>query len=262
MIRERCGVNRASRALRKSWGPSLVTVVLLTLTISITANASNLVVNGDFESNGGNGQIGFNTSATGWSVPAPPGSYTFLYAPGTADTTGANGQYGFNGIWGPGNGSNNGLPAASPTGGYFIAQDSAFQQGAISQTINGLTPGNSYTVSFWWAASQQEFFNGATQSQWQVSLGSQTQSTAFASIPNHGFSGWMSQSFTYTATNSSEVLSFFANGSPQVPPFALLDGVTLNANSSVPEPGTITLMATGLMGAIGAVRRYQSKKRG
>ena len=81
------------------------------------------------------------------------------------------------------------------------------------------------------------------------------------SIPSHGFSGWMYQSFSYTATSSSEVLSFFANGSPPVPPFALLDGVTLNANSSIPEPGTITLMATGLMGVIGAVRRYRLNKR-
>ena len=258
MNRARCGENYAVRAVRKLWGLHLAAVFLLSLTTSLPAFASNLVTNGSFESNGGNGQIGFNTSAMGWSVPAPPGSYTFLYAPGTADTTGATGQYGFNALWGPGNGAANGLPATSPDGGYFIAQDSAFQQGAISQTINGLTPGNSYTVSFWWAATQQEGFDGPTSSQWQVTLGSQTQSTAFANIPNHGFQGWMHQSFTYTATTSSEVLSFFANGSPQVPPFALLDGVTLNA---VPEPGTITLMATGLMGAIGAVRRYRAKKR-
>jgi hypothetical protein len=218
------------------------------------------VVNGDFETNGGNGQMGFNTTVTGWSINNP--SYTFVYGPGTADTTAAIGQYGFNALWGPGNGSANGLPATSPTGGYFIAQDSDFQQSAIYQTINGLTPGNSYTVSFWWAAAQQYTFYGPNQSQWQVSLGAQTQSTAFAAIPSQGFSGWMNQSFTYTATSSSEVLSFFANGSPPVPPFALLDGVTLNANSSVPEPGTITLIATGAMGVIGAVRRYQLKKRG
>jgi PEP-CTERM motif len=255
----RFGMDRATRTLGNPWALGLAAVALLALTISIPAVASNLVVNGSFEVNGGNGQIGFNTTASGWSVPAPPGSYTFLYAPGTADTTGATGQYGFNGLWGPGNGSNNGLPATSPDGGYFIAQDSDFQQGAISQTINGLTPGDSYTVSFWWAAAQQYTFNGPNQSQWQVSLGSQTQSTALVTIPSHGFSGWMFQSFTYTATSSSEVLSFFANGSPQVPPFALLDGVTLNA--STPEPGTLALLGSGLLGAAGFVRRYRIKKR-
>ena len=260
MNSERCGTNCVNGALCKPGIFSLAAVVLLSLTISVPAFANNLVVNGDFESNGGNGQVNYTTTLAGWSLNNP--SYTFVFAPGTADTTGANGQYGFLALWGPGNGSNNGLPATSPAGGYFIAQDSDFQNSAIFQTINGLTPGQNYTVSFWWAAAQQYTFNGSNQSQWQVSLGSQTQSTAFATIPSHGFSGWMFQSFTYTATSSSEVLSFFANGSPPVPPFALLDGVTLNANSSVPEPATITLLATGLMGAAGAVRRYHAKKRG
>ena len=59
--------------------------------------------------------------------------------------------------------------------------------------------------------------------------------------------------FTYKATSTSEVLSFFAVGTPTgVPPFVLLDGVSLNA--SVPEPETLTMMATGLVGMIGYVR--------
>ena len=258
----RCGTNCATRALRKPGVFSLVAVTLLALTISLPAFAANLVINGSFETNGGNGQIGFNTTAANWSIPGGSGAgYTFIYAPGTADTTGANGIFGFLSLWGPGNGSNNGLPASSPDGGYFIAQDSAFRNAAIEQTINGLTPGASYTVGFWWGAAQQSGFFGSNSSQWQVSLGSQTQSTALVTIPSQGFSGWMYQTFTYTATNSSEVLSFFANGSPQVPPFALLDGVSLNANNTTPEPETLTLMATGLAGVIGFARRYQLRKR-
>ena len=221
---------------------------------AVSARAADLVTNGSFESNGGNGQLGYNTFATGWSVPG--GSYTFIFAPGTADTTGANGEYGGLSLWGPGNGSANGLPATSPDGGYYIAQDSAFQQGAISQTVSGLTVGDSYTVGFWWAAAQQYGFTGATEDQWQVSLGSQTQSTLFASIPSHGFSGWMYQTFTFTADNTTDVLSFFANGGPPgVPPFALLDGVTLN---QTPEPASFTLMLTAV-GLIGAVGVLQSK---
>jgi hypothetical protein len=108
---------------------------------------ADLVTNGGFESNGGNGQLGYNTSATGWSVPAPPGSYTFLFNPqsstvsGTsADNSGAPGQYGSLSLWGPGNDSVNGL-TLSPNGGAFIAQDSAFQDGALTQTISGLSVG-------------------------------------------------------------------------------------------------------------------------
>src|SRR5450432_716991 len=104
---------------------------------------ANSFTNGSFESNGGPGQISFNTSATGWTVPA--GGYTFLYAPGTADTASAPiGQYGQNALWGPGNGSANGLPATSPDGGYFIAQDGDFQVQPIQQIITGLTIGKVY----------------------------------------------------------------------------------------------------------------------
>ncbi len=258
--RGRCGIIGASRAVRKSVGLGLTALVLLTLAFSLPAVASNLVVNGDFETttNGPNFQFDNNTVATGWTSTG----YNFIFAPGAADTTGATGQFGNLQLWGPGNGSNNGLPATSPTGGNFAAADGAFDVAPIQQTINGLTANNSYTVNFWWAGAQQSGFTGATTEQWQVSLGSQTQSTVVLNNASHGFTGWQSQSFTYTATSSSELLSFLAVGTPTgVPPFVLLDGVSLNANSSVPEPGTLALMGSGLLGVVGFVRRYQGKKR-
>lgn len=246
--------------LRKAAVMVFSTAALLLLALPV--HAADLVTNGGFESNGGNGQLDFNTSATDWSVPSPPGSYTFLYAPGTADTGGANGEYGNVALWGPGNGVPNGLPAASPAGGYFVGEDSGFQVGTIQQTINGLTVGDTYTLGFYWAAAQQEFFTGATQSGWQVSLGSDTQSTAFASIPSEGFSGWQYQTFNYTASSTSEVLSFLAIGGSQNPPFALLDGVTLNATTSpVPEPATLSMLIGGLMSGLGVLRYKRLHKR-
>jgi len=75
---------------------------------------------------------------------------------------------------------------------------------------------------------------------------------------NHGFTGWMHQTFTYTATNTSELLSFLAVGTPNgVPPFVLLDGVVVN--DATPEPGSLTLMLGGL-GLIG-LGVLRSKKR-
>jgi hypothetical protein len=100
--------------------------------------------------------------------------YTFLFAPGTADTTGTTGEFGGLTLYGPGKGSANGLPATSPAGGYYIASDADFQQASISQTISGLTVGDTYMVGFWWAGAQQFGFTGPTQEQWEVSLGSQT----------------------------------------------------------------------------------------
>jgi hypothetical protein len=68
-----------------------------------------------------------------------------------------------------------------------------------------------------------------------VSLGGQTFITPAVDIGSQSFSGWMNQSFTYTATNSSENLSFLAEGTPNG--VALLDGVSMYQATSVPEDG-------------------------
>jgi hypothetical protein len=159
----------------------LIAAVGVAAAMPSAAFAGELITNGGFESNAGNGQLGNSTSATGWSIS---GGYTFLFnaqgstTSGTsADNNGAFGQYGNLYLWGPGTGVSNGL-TTSPTGGAFIAQDSAFQSAAITQSISGLTVGQTYELSFDWAAAQQSGFNGPSFDQWQVSLGGQTQSTA------------------------------------------------------------------------------------
>src|ERR1700722_8743945 len=99
---------------------------LVLLLISSPVYATQFVANGDFTMNGGNGQLGFNTNATDWTVPAIPDLYFFVFNPqsgttsGTsADNSGANGQFGNVKLWGPGTGSNNGL-TLSPDGGAFV----------------------------------------------------------------------------------------------------------------------------------------------
>ena len=206
-----------------------------------TAHATpvNLVVNGDFEfTSNGVGQIDARTKATGWTSKG----YNFLFAAGTADTTGT---YGGLTLWGPANGSKNGLKD-SPTGGNFLAADGAYGVAPIYQTITGMTVGQQYILNFDWAGAQQNGFSGANSEQWIVSLGKQTISTATYNNTNHGFSGWMHETFTFTATSSTDVLSFLAHGTPTgVPPFSLLDGVSLTA--AVPEPSTTALMFAGFL---------------
>ena len=69
------------------------------------------------------------------------------------------------------------------------------------------------------------------------------QTTDTLAIPEHGFSGWMSETFTFTPTSTNEVLSFLAKGNPtNVPPIVLLDSVSA---TPIPEPGTWSLFAIG-----------------
>ena len=233
------------------------------LMLALPAQA-NLVSNGGFESTtAGVGQLTTNTDATGWinglSSAADPG-YNFIFAAATADSSGAEGQYGTVALWGPNNGSANGF-GASPDGGNLLGADGAFQTGPISQIINGLIAGNTYTLGFWWGGAQQAGFNGETTEQWQVTFGSQTQSTAVLTNVDQGFTGWQRQTFDFVASSASELLSFLAIGTPSgIPPFVLLDGVTLDAAATaVPEPGMLALLGIGLIG-IPALRKLRNKR--
>jgi hypothetical protein len=234
------------------------TALLLLLTSSpVSAKVTDLVTNGDFAGTL-NGQLGFNRTVTGWTVPDWPSSYFFLWNPGsgtsgtTADTTGAQGFFTNPStnpvhLWGPGDGSMNSL-TLSPDGGAFIGSTPGFHNGPISQTLTGLTPGVPVSVSFDYAGAQQFGFSGPTDEGWAVSLGAQTHDTPSLSISSHGFSGWKTASFTFTPTSSSEVLSFLATGTkanPDPQAFALLDGVK---GDPVPELSTWAMMALGFAG--------------
>jgi len=233
----------------------------ITLLALATSAQADIIVNGGFESttNGPGLQFDLSTQATGWTSTNGSGdAYNFIFAPGTADTTGATGQYGALTLWGPNDGSNNGLTPTSPAGGNFVAADGDFQNGTISQTLTGLTPSAEYDVTFWWAAAQQSGFYGATQQYWQVGFGSQTQNTPTYDLPSQGFSGWMQQTFTFTADNTTDVLSFLAVGNLPVPPFLLLDGVSVDPT---PEPGSLGLILGGLMVGVGMIKSRKRLKR-
>ncbi|MQA18541.1 PEP-CTERM sorting domain-containing protein [Rugamonas rivuli] len=222
------------------------------LSTGAASASTELIVNGGFET-GDYGQIDWNGhQLSGWSS----GGYNFLFNGSNVDNGGVSGSYGNLELWGPNNGASNGLQA-SPVGGNFVAADGAFEIAPLQQTVHGLVAGQQYNLTFYWAGAQQSGFDGATTEQWQVSLGNQTQSTAIKNNVNHGFTGWQKETFTFTASGATEVLSFLAVGTPAgVPPFSLLDGVSMVA---VPEPQTWGMLGLGL-GLVGfAARRRKAK---
>ncbi|CAH9019132.1 hypothetical protein [Candidatus Nitrosacidococcus sp. I8] len=134
----------------------------------------------------------------------------------------------------------------------------------IEQTINGLTAGQEYNVSFDFAATMDNIdtakeaagltasiFDGSNSSDPLTSftIPEETITSNNGFLGSHStptFSGWSSQSFNFTANQSSMVLQFLANGTPAgLPPYALLTNVQIIAASSNPtnpdNPPTTTV---------------------
>lgn len=219
------------------------------------AHAFPLITNGSFEvtTNGTNKQLSSSpngdanrSTLAGWtSSNGNDGGYNFVLDSGII-TTGA---------------SAIGLKTydASSAHGNVFATDALYYPGTLSQTVNGLTVGASYLLTFDYALGQQSGFDGANlNNYWKVGFGDATVDAGMLSIDNGGFSGWKTASLTFTATRASEVLSFLAaSNSPGAPPFMLLDNVAMQA--AVPEPSTLALMLGGLGLAACRARRRKTK---
>jgi hypothetical protein len=241
---------------------------LLLSGMAAKADPINLVQNGSFEdttayTGNGTGTEISNSNLAGWNVSAcmahcdssAPNNLFMFLAPTNVGT---------NGVW---NGNQGGpinfwsTPGASPDGGNAITSDAATESGILSQTINGLKAGDTYSVSFYQATMQATDQAEPFSASWEVSLGnSAAQYSTVMSNPGQASTGWVEDTMTFTANAAQEALSFFATtvGGDE-PPFLLLDGVSLTDTTPVPEPATYGLAMVGLAGVFFASRKRFSR---
>jgi hypothetical protein len=212
--------------------------------VSLSAQATNLVVNGNFATlTNGLGQIDNNTVATGWSSSG----YNFVM---TQADQAVPGQYGGLSLWDANNGGASTWNGLAPNGSNFVAMDGDFDTGAVTQEITGLVLNKTYTLTFDYAFGQQTSFDGDTVQSLTGSIGNTNFDTGNVNVASHGFTGWTLEKVTFTANSTSELLSFLAHGNLPVPPFAMISNVSI----AVPEPATWAMMLFGV-GGLGAMAR-------
>ena len=253
-----------------------VLAALAALIVPQAASAKvELITNGSFEQNNvKDGEKGWipdaRTGLVGWTSSGQSSNfywnpnngqitgganYIFVATPGTADkkTTGSS-HY----VYGP-------FPETSPDGGDFILADGDYNySNTLSQMVNGLTVGETYTLNFWQAAGQQFGKPGPTTELWKVTFGGQTKYSDQFKLPDKAYGPWEAQSMSFVATQTSQLLSFLAVGTPGgQPPISFLDGVSMTAYqppvAGVPEPSTWAMMIFGF-GAIGGIMRRRPRR--
>jgi hypothetical protein len=147
----------------------------------------------------------------------------------------------------------NGVCDVSTCPGGFAPEDGNFAAffGPVGDTATigqeiATTPGSQYTLSFYLADP-----SGGTPNYFSVQFG-----TAQFTLSNFGVAfGWQQFQLTETATGTETPLSFTFRNDPA---YWFLDNVVVTQGGqggTTPEPGTLVLFGSGLLGVVGIARR-------
>jgi hypothetical protein len=241
-------------------GVAAAALVGLTAAFAGGASAANLVQNGDFNSPGANQAQLLTFGSTFITHWTNQDQYTgYIPAGQTPDQTwnccligSAGPGYGVaNGMVGPPSGNASvvidGTEGFGPTGGF----------GYIEQSLIGLVSGETYTLSYWFAGSQENGQGGATTQSFQVNLGDQSWTSPTVNVDPNGFAPWQEVTQTFMWDGVGDALQFMAVGSG-VPAFTLLADVSLTGGPSTPEASTWAMIVAGFAG-MGFLARSRRK---
>jgi hypothetical protein len=149
--------------------------------------------------------------------------------------------------------------AKTGDGNQFVTMGGGFGPfgtSAWSQTITGLTIGQSYIVNFMMAAEGETPTQQLTVS---MTSGSSTGAEDFTSpVTNTLFwQNWGADQYTFVSTGTSATLQFSVTNQQ----FDVgLDAVSItSATTGVPEPGSLPLLVCALFGLAGTVKRIRSR---
>ncbi len=229
------------RTLLKGVSGSTIMMPAILLTLSSTASSANFLKDPGFEI--GYAEAGENWTDT-WLTPISDGS-AWTRSVGSCDAWagGPRNRVGKGG-WG---GLANGVPAVPNEGGNFVACGGWYPPGErISQLVTGVTPGTSYTLSFWYTHAGVE---DLTPDAFMASAGLWVDGKFIGATKKDKYLGagnqkWRKASFTYKPKSSSFQFTIGYHGKANKSDYGYIafDGATVE--TTVPAVNTSLTIIT------------------